>query len=293
MIVAALRIIWAVWNEGNYWARYVILTMLFFPVVIAAISLFGSFVLTSLVALVLPVVAIIALFWFWRDPLILAVLAGFPWGRQILRFAAWMLAAEIGIGIIFSAVPIANNRGFIPLYCLVLLFYSILVITNGNKKLRWHAGTTAIIITLLFYIPDIASAVAYRLNLKQKSVAVGIRTNGFSGLSNLLPARHASVDTNPPTAILMPADQADLWIPENYGYYKIPLTVTNQFSGWIHVPHRWGWVDLWPDGTNGYWVQYLGENQPRYMNPSGTNVLRYGPFKVAGEGGFFYLKRKT
>lgn len=122
------------WYAGNYWVRWAILILAFWPICIAVVAPIGSQGFTATVALLplLPIVlGLIAVF----DPLVIAAVGNFALGRKVLTVLATIIGAELAVGVFFSAVPVANDRGLIPLALLVMIAIVFFVLSGIKGKM--------------------------------------------------------------------------------------------------------------------------------------------------------------
>lgn len=128
------RIISALWGIGNFWLRFAIALIAFWPIIITIAAFIGWPALTATVTL-LPLVALIIGLLTAFDPMVLAVLGTFGGGRKALAMIAMIIGSELAVGIFFSAVPVANDRGLIPLALVTMLAIVFFMLSGVNGKI--------------------------------------------------------------------------------------------------------------------------------------------------------------
>lgn len=211
---------------------------------------------------------------------------------RYVRFARGVILAECIVALGLAVIPVRTIPEAVPIFALAVI---VAILATVHWKLDYGiwkkfvyggALTIAVILIVAFFTPDISRALVHRWKLWQKNTAREVETRGIGGLNG----NH--LDTNAPVALLMPPGD-DLVIPPDATFVKVSMTATNVYSGWIHLPYEWGWTDLWAGTGGGFWVQQIGEDRPFWCKNNAPVVLKRGPFRVAGEGGFFFLRRKT
>ncbi len=217
--------------------------------------------------------------------------------KWYVKFVRGVILAECIVALGLTVVPIRTIPEAIPILALAIIV-AVLAIVHwdmgyGVWKKFVYAGAIAIAVVLCisFFVPDISRAVVRRLGLAQKNIAAEVEINGLNGL---VPAGWFStqVYTNAPVAMLMPTDQEDLVIPPDKTFVRIELT-SAKWSGWVHLPHEWGATDFWSN-TNGFWVEYVDEQgKPFWVDERKTCTMKRTIFRISGEGGHFFLKRRT
>lgn len=125
------RVVVPLWRIGNYWVRWAIAIVASWPILIALAGLVGWPALTATVAL-LPLVAIVCGLIAIFDPLVLATLAPFRIGRTVLSGLAAIIGLELSVGVYFAAVPVASDRGLVPLTLVAILAVLFLAISVGK-----------------------------------------------------------------------------------------------------------------------------------------------------------------
>lgn len=108
------------WDTGNFWARIAIVVLLGWPVAILLTAAIGIQALTAIVAL-LPFFVIFLLLFAIIDPLVWAVVAQFKQGRIGLKWLGAIIGIELTLGVLFSTVPVGNDRKLLPLLALTTL----------------------------------------------------------------------------------------------------------------------------------------------------------------------------
>ena len=230
----------------------------------------------------------------WKRLFVISLKNG---AKQYVEFVRGVILYELITTLILSILPVRNNPGIVPV---ILLGVAVIIFATIHWKLDtgvWRklaftvaVATVTVGIVSLFVPLDIFGAITERARVLSgvytkeiKAKSEEIRTNGIS--------RASAPSTNAAVAMLMPPGD-DLIIPPEATFVKVTMTTTNTYSGWIHLPNEWGWIDVWAT-AGGFWVQELGEDMPHWLRNNDPVVLKRGPFRVAGEGGFFFLKRKT
>jgi|SRR3989344_2971305 len=225
-------------------------------------------------------------------------------GRRYLRFVLGVLFIELAITWVAAVLPLRANMGNIPIFIVVvaLLFVSAEYYgvegTLRRKIIRGLVILTLIGVIFSFLAPDISSAVAYRMTIKQKSVAKEIMTNGIpNSLKGLVPTNwfaSSSVNTSGVVVYRAVLGETNEFIPNEAGMAELDGVKTNRFSGWIHIPPQWPNFQ-WQGAGKGIFVQGLGhENEPPlYVDPRGTRVIPWRVFRVKYElgEGKLYLAR--
>ncbi len=122
------------WYAGNYWARWTILTLVLWPILITITALTGWQFAIATVAL-LPLLAIVFGIIAALDPLVIAAIGTSASGRKILMSLAMIIGVELAVGVFFSAVPVANDRGLIPLALLTMVAIVFFMLSGMKGKL--------------------------------------------------------------------------------------------------------------------------------------------------------------
>jgi hypothetical protein len=107
----------AVWNEGDRLLRWGIGIAISWPVVVALAAILGMPAFTAVVTL-LPLAGGAVLLIGFFDPMIPAMVAAFPHGRQLLRWIAAIIQVELAFGVYLSIVPVSNRPRYVPLVLL-------------------------------------------------------------------------------------------------------------------------------------------------------------------------------
>jgi len=157
--MSILLIIRALWIIGNRWLRWAIVIVASWPALIAFAALVGWPTLTAVVAL-LPLVAVVfGLVGFnprrprrrlQGQPLVIAAI-GAAWPR-FLKAIALVIGTELAFGAYFAAIPVANDRGLIPLALLLLLAISFLAMSGSVKKVMSALVIAFIVLTAVFVL---------------------------------------------------------------------------------------------------------------------------------------------
>lgn len=135
------------WHRGGIWARLAIVIIALWPVLITFAAFIGWSFLTAIVAL-LPLAAIVFGLIALIDPLVIAVI-GTVWPK-FLKTSALIIGTELAIGVYFSAVPVENERGLIPLALLLLLAIIFLVLGQKMKIIASILIILFLSLTLIF-----------------------------------------------------------------------------------------------------------------------------------------------
>lgn len=175
-----------IWDTGNHWARWAIGIIVPWPILVVFAALLPTavaYVVVPIVAL-LPILAIVFLLIAALDPLVLAVLAAFRSGRRILRTAGAVIGAELVFGLYLALLPVGNRRGLVPILFLAAVALPFLSLITGGwgKWLRRFAVLVLLFVTLLFFVPTIAPALAGRWWTQEARVGQDIRTNGVGAI---------------------------------------------------------------------------------------------------------------
>ncbi len=144
-----LRIIRALWGIGNLWARLAIIIVASWPVAVTFAALIGWPALTATVAL-LPLAAIIFGLIALIDPLVIGAI-GAVWPR-FLKALALVIGTELAIGVYFAAVPVASDRGLVPLALLLLLAILFLAMSGKVKGVISALVAAFVILTGIFLL---------------------------------------------------------------------------------------------------------------------------------------------
>lgn len=96
------------WGVGNFWLRVAILIVASWPVFAAFAAFSASPAFTAAVAL-LPLFAGVLVLLLAFDPLFLAALGTFGFGRSVLAVLGTIIGAELAIGVFFSLVPFGRD----------------------------------------------------------------------------------------------------------------------------------------------------------------------------------------
>jgi hypothetical protein len=147
------------WSVGNYWARLAIIIVASWPLIIALTALIGWPALTVTVAL-LPLIAVVFGLIGLNprhprrrlrgQPLVIAAI-GAVWPR-FLRTLALIIGTELAIGAYFAAVPVANDRGLIPLALLLLLAIIFLALSGWRGRVMSALVVVFIVLTAIFLL---------------------------------------------------------------------------------------------------------------------------------------------
>lgn len=149
------EILGAFWDTGNRWARRTIYWMVAYPFILIAIALFGNLTINTLVAIAIPLFAIVMLLMsnIGHRPLIVAGIAAFDEGKAALRWLMFALGMEAVAGLYFGLVPITNDYRLIPILLLVVMALMFLSL-SGVKKLGFIKGILWLLtigITVIFF----------------------------------------------------------------------------------------------------------------------------------------------
>ena len=137
-----------VWRTGNFWGRIFILLIVCWPLFLALIATIGAgTAITSLLALI-PFFAIVA--GIAAYPVISAALVYFNKSRNILGWIAAIIGTELVIGAYFSALPLSNDRGLVPLLILVIAALVLLSLAKKLAFVRSILWIALIILTAIF-----------------------------------------------------------------------------------------------------------------------------------------------
>lgn len=162
-LTALWAVITAVWNTGNRWARYLIVSICGWPVLQLLFSLTDSFLLISLIALT-PLASLI--FLIWSYPMIIAITAAFEKGRIFLGWIIIIILTELLIGLYLILTPISNNPYLIPLLILLTSIIGLNEISKTptpiKKFIRMATGTIFVIITLSLFFPNVSRYTAIK-----------------------------------------------------------------------------------------------------------------------------------
>lgn len=136
----------ALWNTGNRWARIAIAFFAGWPVVMimAAISYRPAVPYVAL----LPLVALVALFIIWIDPLIIAVVAAFANGRKLLMAFVTGITVELLIGIFLTFVPVGNKPSLVA----PLLLVSITLALMSASGIKSSKAKKALYVLVFFFV---------------------------------------------------------------------------------------------------------------------------------------------
>jgi len=147
------------WRVGNYWARLAIIIVASWPVLITLAAFIGWPALTATVAL-LPLIAVVFGLIGLNprhprrrlrgQPLVIAAI-GAAW-PAFLRGALWIIGTELAIGAYFAAVPVANDRGLIPLALLLLLAIIFLALSGGARRVVAALVVVFVVLTAIFLL---------------------------------------------------------------------------------------------------------------------------------------------
>src|SRR3972149_10329301 len=137
-----------VWRTGNFWGGIFILLIVCWPLFLALIATIGAgTAITSLLALI-PFFAIVA--GVAAYPVISAALVYFNKSRNILGWIAAIIGTELVIGAYFSALPLSNDRGLVPLLILVIAALVLLSLAKKLAFVRSILWIALIILTAIF-----------------------------------------------------------------------------------------------------------------------------------------------
>lgn len=163
------RIIRALWGIGNYWARWAIIIVASWPILITLAAFTGYPAFTATVTF-LPLTAVvfglIAVF----DPLIIAAI-GIKW-PSFLKTVSVIVGGELALGVYFAAVPVANDRGLIPVALIAWLAIFFLSVSKlGLKKIVSALLFALAVITAVFFLGGRARAGERIENLTGKTTS--------------------------------------------------------------------------------------------------------------------------
>lgn len=145
-----LNLLYELWRIGNYWLRAAIVIVASWPVPITLAAFIGWPALTATVAL-LPLFALVIVLMTIFDPLVLAALVPFGFGRRTLVGLAGIIGLELAVGAYFAAVPVANDRGLIPLQLLLIVGIAFLAI-SGFRKVAVLLGVALVIVAAISFM---------------------------------------------------------------------------------------------------------------------------------------------
>lgn len=172
-LTSLLGLFKALWNTGNRWTRYALMTILIWPFLIVLVALTGSRHAVSIFTLVSIVATIIFLTtgrrkrtggenaedpcvgWETGPLAIILLLSLFKKGRSAEKVLATVIGAELLLGIYFCLVPITNAPWLIPLFVITvfaLLFFLIGVQNKVTRKIVSILSIFLLGLTAMFYL---------------------------------------------------------------------------------------------------------------------------------------------
>lgn len=172
-LTSLLGLFKALWNTGNRWTRYALMTILIWPFLIVLVALTGSRHAVSIFTLISILATIIFLTtgrrkrtggenaedpcvgWETGPLAILLLLSLFKKGRSAEKVLATMIGTELLLGIYFCLVPITNAPWLIPLFVITvfaLLFFLIGVQNKVTKKIVSILSIFLLGLTAMFYL---------------------------------------------------------------------------------------------------------------------------------------------
>lgn len=174
------------WYTGNFWARWAMAIFLIWPILIVLAVLFPvavAHVVVPIVAL-LPVAAIAFLLIAVIDPLAIGIIAVFQSGRRALRFVGAVMGIELAFGLYLALIPVGNRRGLVPVMLLAVVALPLLSLVPGSwgRWLRGFAVLVLLFVTILFFFPNIAPAIAKRWRAQEEWVGKDIRHRGIGAI---------------------------------------------------------------------------------------------------------------
>src|ERR1700689_1695016 len=109
----------ALWRRGNSWLRLACGILIAWPF---AIAILAALVSPPAAMTVIPIftlaILLVLLAYLLNISLALAIVASIEGGRRIVLGLISLIGAELVIGVYFSVVPVANDRGLVPLLVL-------------------------------------------------------------------------------------------------------------------------------------------------------------------------------
>lgn len=172
-LTSLLGLFKALWNTGNRWTRYALMTILIWPFLIVLVALTGSRHAVSIFTLISILATIIFLTtgrrkrtggenaedpcvgWETGPLAILLLLSLFKKGRSAEKVLATMIGTELLLGIYFCLVPITNAPWLIPLFVITvfaLLFFLIGVQNKVTKNVVTILSLMLLGLTVMFYL---------------------------------------------------------------------------------------------------------------------------------------------
>ncbi|MCR4322940.1 MAG: hypothetical protein NUV61_02535 [Candidatus Azambacteria bacterium] len=142
------RFTYILWNTGNFWGRIFIISLICWPLVLAAVATAGGgTTITSLLALVpfFTLVLGIAIY-----PAIDAVMLVLDGGRNILKWIAAIIGVELVIGAYFSAMPLSSDGGLVPLLVLVIAALILVSLSQKLTKIKYLLWIALLVLTIIF-----------------------------------------------------------------------------------------------------------------------------------------------
>lgn len=200
MIHAQLkRFFHILWDTGNFWGRVFILSLVCWPLLLAAVAATGgNSTLTALLALIpfLTLVLGIAIY-----PVIDVAVLALEEGRGILKWIAAIIGVELVIGVYFSMVPLSNDSGLAPLLVLVIAAIILLSLSQKLKFIRFILWVTFIVLTLIFVVGGREKAKGLipkmpgQQDAKQPPAPQGYMENGYWIPEEVLPVPKPKVES--------------------------------------------------------------------------------------------------
>lgn len=170
-----LRELWKfvadIWDTGNYWVRLGIFLLAAWPVIMA-IAAFTPYPAFKAIVAMLPLLAIVFVFFAVVDPLIWGIVVAHPIGRRILKWIALIIGVELTMGAYYAAVPVHTDRGLIPLVLLFALAGFFLAISAPAGKIKRVVLSlivaSGIVLTFIFFLGGREKASARIEDLKKQ-----------------------------------------------------------------------------------------------------------------------------
>ena len=144
------------WETGNWWVRWAIVVLVGSPFGM----LFAALLPHAWAITVVPILAFLPLFAFMGvligifDPLVVAIILAFGWGRRIFALIAGVIVLELALGAFLAVMPLANDRPLVPLLMLTTLTWIVLrpVRLGPTVTLRRFAGLATLVLIAIFFL---------------------------------------------------------------------------------------------------------------------------------------------
>jgi len=161
--------------------------------ILLVLALIGVPLLTVCVAFVIPTVAIVLVVLAYVDPVVVAAVGRFNYGKEILEWISLDIALQYMVAIYLFLIPVTNSRSkvlVLGLAILAVIFLSFII--RGNleafaKKMRKWMIITIGLITLMFVFPESTEFVGQLFGWVDKKVAADGREATGIRSSSLIP----------------------------------------------------------------------------------------------------------